>query len=60
MKCWCCIVDHMHCDCPHRDEKLRIVHNLKLTKIIEYMGGIVTNICAALDSKIESYERLQN
>jgi hypothetical protein len=53
IQCWGCKGDHMFRDCPHRDEKVRIVHNVQQVEIVEDMGRNVPRIYAALDNNQE-------
>jgi hypothetical protein len=41
----------MYRDCPHRGEKVRIVHNVQQDDTVEDMGRNVPRIYAALDNK---------
>jgi hypothetical protein len=38
-------------DCPHRGEKVRIVHNVQQDETMEDMGRNVPRIYASLDNK---------
>jgi hypothetical protein len=38
-------------DCPHRGEKVRIVHNVQQVETMEDMGRNVPRIYAALNNK---------
>jgi hypothetical protein len=51
IQCWGCKGDHMYRDCPHRGEKVRIVHNVHQVDKLEDMGRNVPWIYAALDNK---------
>ena len=53
IQCWGCKGDHMFRYCPHRGEKVRIVHNVQQDEIVEDMGKNVPRIYAALDNKKE-------
>jgi hypothetical protein len=46
----------MFIDCPHRDEKVRIVHNVWQDEIVEVMERNVPRIYEALDSKQAEYQ----
>jgi hypothetical protein len=41
--------------CPHKGEKVRIVHNVKQTEMVEEMGRNVPRIYAALDNNQAEY-----
>jgi hypothetical protein len=43
-------------DCPHRGEKVRIVHNVQQVETVEDMGRNVPRIYAALDNKQVEYQ----
>jgi hypothetical protein len=51
IQCWGCKGNHMYRYFPHRGEKVRIVHNVQQTEIMEDMGRNVPKIYAALDNK---------
>jgi len=50
MKCWGCEGDHMYRDFPHRDEKVKIVHNVQQVDTMEDTGINVSRIFIALDN----------
>jgi hypothetical protein len=56
IQCWGCKEYHMFRDCPHRGEKVRIVHNVQQDETMEDMGRNVPRIYAALDNKQEKYQ----
>jgi hypothetical protein len=56
IQCWGCKGDHMFRDCPHRGEKVRIVHNVQKAETVEDMGINVPRIYTALDNKQEEYQ----
>jgi hypothetical protein len=56
IQCWVCKGEHVFRDCPHRGEKVRIVHNVKQDEIVEDMGINVPRIYAALDNKQAEYQ----
>jgi hypothetical protein len=41
----------MYRDCPHRSERVKIVHNAQQAEIVEDMGKSVAKIHVALDNK---------
>jgi hypothetical protein len=51
MKCWGCEGHHMYIYCPHRGEKVRIVHNIQQVDTMEDMGKNVPRIYETLDNK---------
>jgi hypothetical protein len=51
MECWGCKGDHRYRDCPHRKDKMRVVHNVQQDETVEDMGRRVPRIYAALDNK---------
>ena len=56
IQCWGCKGDHMFRDCPHRGEKVRIVHNVQQAEIVEEMGRNVPRIYVALDKNQAEYQ----
>jgi hypothetical protein len=56
MECWGCKGNHRYRDFPHRNEKVRAVHNVQQTKAVEDMGSRVPRIDASLDSKQAKYQ----
>ena len=56
MQCWGYKGDHRFRDCPHRGEKVRIVHNVQQDETMEDMGRNVPRIYAALDNNKEEYQ----
>jgi hypothetical protein len=38
MECWGCKGNHRYRDFPHRNDKVRVVHNVQQAKIVEDMG----------------------
>jgi hypothetical protein len=55
IKCWGYKGDHMFRYCPHRGEKVRIVHNVQQDETMEDMGINVPRISVALDNKKTKY-----
>jgi hypothetical protein len=43
-------------DCPHRSDKVRVVHNFQRAEIVEDMGRSVPRIYATLDNKQAKYQ----
>jgi hypothetical protein len=48
IQCWDCKGDHLYRDCPHRKDKVRVVHNVQQDEIVEDMGRIFPRIYASL------------
>jgi hypothetical protein len=46
MKCWGCNGDHMYQDCPHRDEKVRVVHNVQQVKQLKTWEKCTKDLCS--------------
>ena len=46
----------MHKYCPHKGDRMRIVHNLKEVDIVEDMGRSVPRIYATLENRQENYK----
>jgi hypothetical protein len=51
MECCGCKGDHKYRDCPHRSDKVRVVHNVQQAETIEDMGRRVPRIYATLNNK---------
>jgi hypothetical protein len=56
MECWGYKGNHRYRDCPHRKDKVRIVHNVQQDKTMEYMGSKMPRIYATLDDKQEEFQ----
>jgi hypothetical protein len=56
MECWGCKGNHWYRDCPHRNDKVRTVHNVRQVETVEDMGSRVPSIYTALDNKQEKYQ----
>jgi hypothetical protein len=56
IQCWGCKGDHMYRYCPHKGEKVRIVHHVQQDEIVEDMGRNVPRIYEALDNKQVEYQ----
>jgi hypothetical protein len=51
IQCWGCQGDHKYRDCPHKNRKMRVVHNVQQAETVEDMGSRIPRIYAALDNK---------
>jgi hypothetical protein len=56
MKCWGCNGYHKYRYCPHRKEKVRVVHNVQQEEKVEHMGRRVPMIYAALHNKEDEFQ----
>jgi hypothetical protein len=56
IQCWGCQGNHKFKDCPHKNGKVRDVHNVQETKTIEDMGSRMPRIYASLDNKQVGYK----
>jgi hypothetical protein len=56
MECWGCKGNHRYRDCPHRNDKVRVVHNFQQEEIVEDMGSRIPRIYTSLDNKQEEYQ----
>jgi hypothetical protein len=56
MECWGCKGNHRYRDCPHRNDKVRVVHNVQQDETMEDMGSRIPRIYAALDNKQVEYQ----
>jgi hypothetical protein len=50
IQCWGCKGHHKYRYCPHKSDKLRVVHNVQQEEKVEDMGRSVPRIYAALDN----------
>jgi len=48
IKCWGCKEDHMYKDFPHKEDKMRTLHNIYKDTIVEDMGKNIARIYATL------------
>jgi hypothetical protein len=44
MECWGCKGNHGYRGCPHRNHKVRVVHNVQQAEIVEDMGSRIPSI----------------
>jgi hypothetical protein len=51
IQCWGCKENHKYIDCPHKNGKARVVHNVQQDETMEDMGSRMPRIYAALDNK---------
>jgi hypothetical protein len=51
-----CKENHKYRDCPHKNGKVRVVHNVQQAKTVEDMGSRMPRIYAALDNKQVEYQ----
>jgi hypothetical protein len=51
IQCWGCQGNHRYRDCPHKNGKVRAIHNVQQAKTMEDMGSRMPRIYAALDNK---------
>jgi hypothetical protein len=56
VQCWGCEGNHLYRDFPHKGERIRIIHNIQEAEMVEYMGGSMPKIYAALDNKQAKYQ----
>jgi hypothetical protein len=48
---WGCQGNHKYKNCPHKNGKVRVVHNVQQDEIVEDMGSRMPRIYAALENK---------
>jgi hypothetical protein len=48
--------NHLYRDYPHKEERMRTVHNIQEAEIIEDMGGNMQSIYVSLDNKKQKYQ----
>jgi hypothetical protein len=56
IQCWGCQGNHKYRDCPHKNGKVRVVHNVQQAEIVEDMGSKIPRIYVALDNKQAKYQ----
>ena len=56
IQCWGCQGNYKYRDYPHKNGKVRVVHNVQQAEIVEDMGRNVPRIYAALDNKHAEYQ----
>jgi hypothetical protein len=56
IQCWGCQGDHKYRDCPHKNGKVRVVHNVQQAETMEDMGSRIPRIYAALDNKQAEFQ----
>jgi hypothetical protein len=56
MECWGCKENHRYRDCPHRNDKVRVLHKVQQDEIVEDMSSRIPRIYAALDNKQVEYQ----
>jgi hypothetical protein len=56
VQCWECGENHLYRDCPHKGERMRIVHNIHEAETVEDMGMSISRIYATLDNKQVEYQ----
>jgi hypothetical protein len=56
IQCWGCKENHKYRDCPHKNDKARVVHNVQQVEIVEDMGSRMPRIYAALDNKQDEFQ----
>jgi hypothetical protein len=55
MECWGCKGNHMYRYFPHRNDKVRVVHNVQQEETVKDMDRSVPRIYAAMDKNQEKY-----
>jgi len=56
MECWGCKENHRYRDFPHRNDKVRVLHNVQQDETMEDMGSRIPRIYVALDNKKAEYQ----
>jgi hypothetical protein len=51
IQCWGCQGNHKYKDCPHKNGKVRVVHNGQQDETVEDMGNRIPRIYVAMDNK---------
>jgi hypothetical protein len=55
IQCWGYQGNHKYRDCPHKNGKVRVFHNVLQDEIVEGMGSRIQRIYAALENKQAEY-----
>jgi hypothetical protein len=56
IQCWGCQGNHKYKDFPHKNGKVRVVHNVQQAKTMEDMGSRMPRIYASLDNKQDEFQ----
>jgi hypothetical protein len=56
IQCWGYQGNHKYRDCPHKNDKVRVVHNVPQVETVEDMGSRMPRIYAALDNKQAEFQ----
>jgi hypothetical protein len=56
IQCWDCNGDHKYRDFPHKNDKVRVVHNVQRAETVEEIGRSIPRIYAALDNKQDEFQ----
>jgi hypothetical protein len=56
IQCWGCQGNHKYSDCPHKNGKVRVVHNVQQVETMENMGSRMPRIYTALEKKQAEYQ----
>jgi hypothetical protein len=55
IQCWVCKENHKYKNCPHKNNKARVFHNVQQDEKVEDMGSRMLRIYAALENKKAEY-----
>jgi hypothetical protein len=56
IQCWGCKENHKYKDCPHKNGKVRVVHNVQQDETVEDMGSGMPRIYVALENKKAKFQ----
>jgi hypothetical protein len=56
MECWGCKTNYRYKDFPHKNDKVRAIHNVQQAETMEDMGSRMPRIYAALDNKQAEFQ----
>jgi hypothetical protein len=56
IQCWSYQGNHKYRDCPDKNGKVRVVHNIQQDETVEDMGSRIPGIYASLENKKEEYQ----
>jgi hypothetical protein len=51
IKCWGCEGDHLYKHCPHKGDRMRIVHNIQEVDTVDDMGRIMQGFMSTCKHK---------
>jgi hypothetical protein len=56
IQCWGFQGNHKYKDCPHKNGKVKVIHNVQQAETVEDMGSRMPRIYVALENKKYEYQ----